>query len=75
MPKNSSQHVVPQGGKWKVVRSGASRASGTFDTQKEAVERARKLAKDQGAELYIHGEDGRIRDRSSYGKDPHPPKG
>ena len=29
----------------------------------------------RGTELYIHGRDGRIRERSSYGADPHPPKG
>jgi len=75
MTKRSSQHVVPKDGKWSVMRSGAKRASGTFQTQKEAVEHARKMAKDQGTELYIHGEDGRIRDRNSYGKDSHPPKG
>jgi hypothetical protein len=23
----------------------------------------------------IHGENGRIRERNSYGNDPHPPKG
>nr|WP_097069776.1 DUF2188 domain-containing protein [Rhodobacter maris] len=69
------QHVVPSGGKWAVRRSGAERASGVFSTQEEAVSRARELAKTQGTELYIHGRDGRIRERSSYGKDPYPPKG
>lgn len=69
------QHVVPSGGKWRVRRAGAARASGTFETQAEAVARARELAKNQGTELYIHGEDGRIRERRSYGNDPYPPKG
>lgn len=69
------QHVVPSGGKWRVRRAGASRASGIYDTQQEAIERARDLAKNQNTELYIHGRDGRIRERNSYGRDPHPPKG
>ncbi|MBV8688323.1 MAG: DUF2188 domain-containing protein [Alphaproteobacteria bacterium] len=69
------QHVVPNGQKWSVLRAGASRASGTFATQGEAVERARQLAREQRTELFIHGRDGRIRERNSYGKDPHPPKG
>lgn len=69
------QHVLPSGGKWSVRRAGAERASGVFSTQKEAVERAREIAKNQGTELYIHGRDGRIRERSTYGKDPFPPKG
>jgi uncharacterized protein YdaT len=70
-----SQHVVPNGAKWSVRRAGAERASGVFSTQKEAIDKARELAKHQGTELYIHGRDGRIRERSSFGKDPFPPKG
>lgn len=69
------QHVVPSGDKWSVRRAGASRASGTFETQREAIERGRNIAQNQGTELYIHGRDGRIRERNSYGTDPFPPKG
>lgn len=69
------QHVVPSGGKWVIRRAGASRATGTFETQNEAVARARDIARNQETELYIHGRDGRIRERSSFGRDPLPPKG
>lgn len=69
------QHVVPNGSKWSVRRAGASKASGTFDTQREAIDRARDVAKNQKTELFIHGRDGRIRERDSYGNDRHPPKG
>ena len=69
------QHVVPSGGKWSVRKAGASRASGTFDTQKEAVKKATDIARNQKTEVYVHGKDGRIRERNSYGNDPHPPKG
>ena len=69
------QHVVPNGGKWSVRKAGASKASGTYSTQKEAVKEARKIAKNQGTELYIHGRDGRIRERDSYGNDPKRSKG
>jgi len=69
------QHVVPNGGKWSVRRSGSARASGTFRTQEEAISKAKDIAKNQQTELYIHGRDGRIRERNSYGNDPHPPKG
>lgn len=71
----AGQHVVPNGGKWSVRRSGASRASGTFGTQQEAITKATEIARNQKTELYIHGRDGRIRERNSYGQDPHPPKG
>lgn len=74
MPKRG-QHVVPRGERWSVRRQGASRASGVFDTQQEAVDRAREIAQREGSELYIHGRDGRIRERSTYSSDPFPPKG
>lgn len=69
------QHVVPNGGKWSVRRAGSSRVSGTYSTQKEAIEKAKERAQNQRTELYIHGRDGRIRERSSFGQDPFPPKG
>lgn len=69
------QHVVPVGGKWSVQSAGASRASRTFATQQEAVDEARARAKRQGTELYIHGRDGRIRERDTFGRGPFPPKG
>lgn len=69
------QHVVPKGNKWSVRKAGATRATGTFTTQKAAVKAATQIAKHQKTEVYIHGKDGRIRERNSFGKDPHPPKG
>lgn len=71
----SGHHVVPAGGKWTVRRSGGSRASAVFDTQREALDDARDKARRDGGELYVHGRDGRIRERNSYGRDPHPPRG
>ncbi len=69
------QHVVPSNGRWSVRKAGSSRASNTYDTQGEAIDVARDRARREGSELYIHGRDGRIRERSSYGPDPFPPKG
>ncbi len=71
----AGQHVVPNGGRWNVRRAGSVKASGTFATQDQAIDKAREIARNQGTELYIHGRDGRIRERNSYGADPHPPKG
>lgn len=72
MGKN--QHVVPNGDKWSVKGEGNSRATGTFDTQKEAIERAKEIAKNEKSEVVIHRQDGKIRDKDSYGNDPNPPK-
>jgi hypothetical protein len=69
------QHVVPSSGAWAVKKAGASRATSTHATQAEAVEAATRIARNQQTELYVHGRDGRIRERNSYGKDPVPPKG
>jgi len=70
-----NQHVVPHEKGWAVRGEGASRAEVVTETKKEAIEAARKLAKDQHAELVIHGKDGRIQTKDSHGHDPYPPKG
>lgn len=69
------QHVVPSERGWSVKKAGARRASSTHATQQEAIDAATRIARKQRTELYIHGRDGRIRERNSYGSDPHPPKG
>lgn len=70
-----NQHVVPKDGGWAVRGEGNSRASSTHQTQKRAIDAAREQARKQGSEMIIHGRDGKIRERNTYGKDPHPPKG
>ena len=70
-----NQHVVPHPEGWAVKSEGASRASSVHRTQREAIERGRDVAQNHSSELFIHGKDGRIRERDSHGKDPHPPQG
>jgi hypothetical protein len=70
-----SQHVVPHPQGWAVRKSGSERATETFPTQREAIDRARGLSKSQETELFIHDRHGRIRARDSFGNDPYPPKG
>ncbi|MBL8564322.1 MAG: DUF2188 domain-containing protein [Hyphomicrobiaceae bacterium] len=72
---NRNQHVVPHRDRWAVRPEGGSRASSTHDTQREAIDRGRQVAQNQGTELLVHGRDGRIRARDSHGKDPNPPRG
>lgn len=70
-----TQHVVKSSsGGWAVKKGGSSRATKVYDTQKEAISHGRAIAKAQKAEFYIHGRDGKIREKDSYGKDPLPPK-
>ncbi|MCP4654834.1 MAG: DUF2188 domain-containing protein [bacterium] len=70
-----SQHVVGHSGGWAVKGAGNSRATTVHRTQKAAINRAVKIAKGEHSEVVIHGRDGRIRDKNSYGNDPYPPKG
>ena len=70
-----TQHVVRSPNGWSVKRGGSKRASKTFETQKEAISYGKAISKNQGAELYIHGRDGMVREKNSYGSDPHPPRG
>lgn len=70
-----NQHVVPHNNGWAVKGAGAERATKIVPTQGEAIGIARGIARNQQSELLIHGENGRIRTRDSYGNDPFPPKG
>jgi uncharacterized protein YdaT len=73
MGKN--QHVVPAGDSWGVRGEGNERLTSIHDTQAEAIEAAREIARNQQSELVIHRRDGRIRDKDSYEPDPFPPRG
>ncbi|WP_374944464.1 DUF2188 domain-containing protein [Sphingomonas sp.] len=69
------QHVVPNGRGWSVRKAGSPKVTSTHATQDDAVRAATRIAQNQRTELYVHGRDGRIRERNSYGHDAHPPKG
>lgn len=60
---------------WAVKKEGASKASSVHSTQSEAWAETRRLARGSGGEAYLKGNDGQIRARNTYGKDPFPPKG
>ena len=67
-------HVVPRAGDWAVRRSGAERDSSHHRTQEAAIRSGRSAAQREKTELFIHGRNGRIRDRDSFGNDPFPPR-
>ncbi len=68
------QHVLPKDGSWQVKGAGNSKATKTFDTQKDAIAFAKEIAKNQQSELIVHNRQGQIRSKDSYGNDPCPPK-
>ncbi|MDM8151632.1 DUF2188 domain-containing protein [Priestia megaterium] len=71
----ADQHVTRHPNGWQVKGAGNSKATSVHSTQKDAIDAAKSIAKNQGSELFIHGTDGKIRERNSYGNDPYPPKG
>lgn len=73
----ANQHVVYRGhNQWAVLRANANRDSIVVNNQQKAFKIARKTtAKQGGGEVFIHGRDGKIRERNTYGHDPYPPRG
>ena len=57
-------------GTWSVSRSDAKRATSVHSSHREAVDKARKLAKKDltGGTVVIHRVDGTVRSRTTYGK-------
>jgi hypothetical protein len=43
-------------------------------TQAEAEQAGRQLARDNHTEFNLHGRNGQVRQKDSYGNDPYPPK-
>jgi len=67
-------HVVPNDDRWAVKIEGKRNPESTHRTQELARQSAVPIAKEKKSELVIHGTDGRIHDKDSYGPDPYPPK-
>lgn len=78
MANRNERHVTPNpDGGWDIKRPDGQRASGHFDRQSDAIDRARNIVGNSGGgEVVIHGKDGRIRDSDTIapGHDPNPPR-
>ncbi len=72
--KGKNQHVVKTENGWGVRGEGNSRLTKRTDTQKEAIQVATEIARNQKSDTKIHGVNGQIRGGNSYGNDPCPPK-
>lgn len=60
-------HLTSNDGKWIVKKALAEKAVKTFSNKAEATIYASKIAKSNRTELIIHGKDGRIQNRRSFG--------
>ena len=69
MPK--SYHV--DGNHWAVKSNGLVLSG--HNTQKQAIQSGKVIAQLTSGELSVHGRNGRIREKNSYGSDPFPPLG
>ena len=78
MTNANRRHVTQNNdGSWKVAKPDAKRASGNFDTQKDAIAASDRIVHNAGGgETVIHGRDGKIRDSKTIapGNDPFPPR-
>lgn len=72
---NGNVHVVPLNEGWAVQREGGKRASSLHATQAEAEAAGGTTARREQVEFLLHGRNGQIRERDSYGNDPCPPRG
>jgi uncharacterized protein DUF2188 len=75
VPRKGDVHVVPGEKGWRVQIEGTGGARSTHKTQAEPARTARRIAQQNKAELLIHGRNGKVRDRSTYGRDPRRSKG
>jgi hypothetical protein len=66
MAQETAVHIELRDGAWVVVREGNQRATSVHPTQSEAAERGRELARRDGAEFFLHGQDGQIREHRDY---------
>lgn len=66
--------TVPMGDGW-ANKVGGMQIGETFRTQEAAVAAGRQLAMQSRAEHSIHGTDGKIREKNSYGNDPRDSRG
>lgn len=73
MGKN--QHVTKRSdGAWQVKGAGNNKPTKITNTQREAIKIATEIAKNQKSEVVVHGVNGKIRSKDSYGNDPLPPR-
>ena len=72
MAQKTAVHIELRGEGWAVVREGNTRATSVHPTQSEAAEVGRDLARGDGTEFFLHGQDGQVREHRDYGEGEAP---
>ncbi|MFC5601754.1 DUF2188 domain-containing protein [Sporosarcina koreensis] len=61
-------HVVPHHDEgWAVKKEGNDEPAYTADSRNDAVDEAKRMAEEAGTMVYIHGDDGKIKEQLEYG--------
>ena len=68
-------HVTKHPDGWQTKEAGSKSPIATFSKQSDAIQFGTSIAKVASSELFVHGRNGQIRERNSFGTDPFPPKG
>jgi len=63
-----NQHVIVHGERWAVQAEGTAAPWALFKTQGEAWEKAKALARKERADAILHGRNGIVRERNTYGR-------
>lgn len=66
-------HSVPLGKMWAVKKEGSPTPISKHQTQAASENKTRQLAKKSEGEAVYHNRKGQIKDKDSFGNDPHPP--
>src|SRR5829696_6429426 len=66
MAQKSAVHIELRDNAWIVIREGNQRATSVHPTQSEAAESGRELARRDGVEFFLHGQDGHVREHHDY---------
>ncbi|RMF03318.1 MAG: DUF2188 domain-containing protein [Bacteroidetes bacterium] len=61
-----NQHVVPHEDGWAVKGAGNERYTAVYKYQRDAIARAKEIARNYQSTVIIHGEDGKVRDSISF---------
>lgn len=74
MARGKNQYVVRHGKNYGVRGEGNKKLTRIVPTQKEAIEIAEDIARNQKSDTKIQGRNGKFRAGNSYGNDPFPPR-
>ena len=71
MKKGKNQHIVKHPDGWTVKGAGNSKATKVTKTQKESIEIAEDIARNQQSDTKAHGRDGKILQVTVMGMTPN----